>query len=330
VKVGVIGLGFMGATHLNAFKAIEGVEIAAVASSNPKALEGDLRGTGGNLGREVGLFDFSSADKFTDWRALIRDPALDAVDICLPTYLHLEATVLALDAGKHVLVEKPMALTAPQCDAILDAANRSEKIFMVAQVLRFWPEYCALHKLHQSAAPGAIREAAFFRRCGLPDWSPWLSDESHSGGAIIDLLVHDIDQALDLFGLPDSVEARSLGPVDTLDASLHYRDGISVFLQGGWYPAGTPFAMGFRVAGDRGGLELKNGVLSAMTHGQWNPVPTPAGDAYLAELSYFIECCQNGSPPGRCLPLESARAVKLALLLKESRSQGGTRLPCTM
>ncbi len=330
MKVGVIGLGFMGATHLNALKAIEGVEIAAVASSNPKALQGDLSGTGGNLGREVGLFDFSRATKFTDWRALILDPALDAVDICLPTYLHLESAVLALDAGKHVLVEKPMALDAAQCDAILDAANRSEKIFMVAQVLRFWPEYCALHKLHQSAAAGTIREAAFFRRCSLPDWSPWLSDESRSGGAVMDLLVHDIDQALDLFGLPDSIEARSLGPVDTLSALLHYRDGISVSIQGGWFPTGTPFSMGFRVAGDRGGLELKDGALSAITHGEWRPIPTPEGDGYLAELSYFIECCRNGSPPGRCLPLESARAVKLALLLKESRSQGGTRLPCTM
>lgn len=329
MKVGIIGLGFMGGTHVNAFWAMDNVEIAAVASPNQKALQGDLRRTGGNLGRESGLFDFSSVKKFTDWRELLADPTLDAVDICLPTYLHLEATVLALQAGKHVLVEKPIALNAAQCDAILDAANRSTRVFMVAQVLRFWPEYRALRKLLQTTA-GPVREATFLRRCSLPDWSAWLSDESRSGGAVIDLLVHDIDQALDLFGLPDAVEARSLGPIDTLDATLHYRDGFSVSIQGGWYPAGTAFAMGFRVSGENGGLELKDGVLAAKTREEWHATPTPPGDGYVAELSYFIECCKNGSPPERCLPVESARAVKLALLLKESRSQGGTKLPCTM
>ena len=320
----------MGATHLNAFRAIDGVEIAAVSSSNRQALEGDLRGAGGNLGRQAGVFDFSAVSKFTDWHELLQDHAVDVVDICLPTYLHLEATVLALEAGKHVLVEKPMALDAAQCDTILEAASRSKQVLMVAQVLRFWPEYIALRKLLQANLSGPIREAAFFRRCGLPDWSPWLPDESRSGGAILDLLVHDIDQALHLFGQPDSVEAGSLGPVDTLDASLHYSNGVSVSIEGGWYPAGAPFAMGFRVTSDHGGLELKDGVLSSKTYGEWRNIASPSGDAYLAELSYFIDCCRTGSRPVECLPLESAKAVKIALLLRESRRQGGTRLRCTI
>jgi predicted dehydrogenase len=199
----------------------------------------------------------------------------------------------------------------------------------VAQVLRFWPEYVALRRFIQAGGRGAIREAAFFRRCGVPEWSAWLSDETRSGGAILDLLVHDIDQALHLFGIPDSVSAGSLGPVDTLDASFYYRDGTSVSIQGGWYPGGEPFAMGFRVSTDQGGLELKDGVLSSKTN-QWSNIGSPPGDAYQAELSYFIDCCCAGSRPVECLPLESARAVKLALLLVESRRQGGTKLPCTI
>jgi len=330
VKVGVIGLGFMGATHLNAFRAIDGVEIAAVSSTNPRALAGDLRGAGGNLGREAGVFDFSAIEKFTEWRALVRDQAVDAVDICLPTHLHLEAATLALEAGKHVLVEKPMALDAAQCDAILEVASRSKKVFMVAQVLRFWPEYIALREFLRACGNAPIREATFFRRCGMPDWSAWLSDESRSGGAVLDLLVHDIDQTLHLFGLPDSVSARGLGPVDTLNASLHYTDGMSVSIQGGWYPAGMPFAMGFHVSTDQGGMDLKDGVLSEKTNGDWCHIASPPGDAYQAELAYFIDCCRAGRSPGECLPLESARAVKLALLLKESRRQGGTTLSCTI
>ncbi len=330
MRVGVIGLGFMGATHLNAFRAIDGVEIAAVSSTSPKALEGDLSGAVGNLGREAGVFDFSAVHKFSNWHDLVKDPGVDAVDICLPTYLHVEAAVLALEAGKHVLVEKPMALDTVQCDAILDAASRSKQVLMVAQVLRFWPEYVALRKFLQAGFDDPVREAAFFRRCGLPDWSAWLSDESRSGGAILDLLVHDIDQALHLFGLPEAVAARSLGPVDTLDASLHYRNGTTVSIQGGWYQAGQPFAMGFRISTDHGGLELRDGVLSEKINKEWRSIAAPRGDAYQAELSYFIDCCRSGSRPLECLPLESARAVKLALLLKESRRQGGTMLPCTI
>ena len=320
----------MGATHLSAFGAIDGVEIAAVSSQNRTALEGDLSGAGGNLGRKAGVVDFSAASKFTDWRDLLKDCAVEAVDICLPTYLHVEATVLALEAGKHVLVEKPMALDAAQCDTIMDAASRSKQVLMVAQVLRFWPEYVTLRKSLQSNRGERVREAAFFRHCGVPDWSAWLSDESRSGGAILDLLVHDIDQALHLFGLPDSVSARSLGPVDTLDASLHYREGTSVSIRGGWYPAGEPFAMGFRVSGDYGGVELRQGVLSEKANGEWRQVAPPPGDAYRAELSYFIDCCRSRRQPEECLPLESARAVKLALLIKQSRRQGGTKLPCTI
>ncbi len=320
----------MGATHLNAFRGIDRVEIAAVSSTNRKALEGDLSDAGGNLGRETGAFDFSAVTKFADWHDLLDDPRVDAVDICLPTYLHVEAALLALEAGKHVLVEKPMALDAAQCDAILNAASRSKQILMVAQVLRFWPEYVALREFLQAGGVGRVLEVAFFRRCGLPDWSAWLSDESRSGGAILDLLVHDIDQALHLFGMPNSVAARSLGPVDTLDASLHYRDGTTVSLQGGWYPAGEPFAMGFRVSTEHGGSELKDGVSSSKTNGEWCNIASPPGDAYQAELSYFIDCCHSGSRPVKCLPIESARAVKLALLLKESRRHGGIKLPCTI
>ena len=166
--------------------------------------------------------------------------------------------------------------TQLECDAILDAANRTSQVFMVAQVLRFWPEYVALRKMLEANPGDSRREALFYRRCGVPDWSGWLSDEARSGGAILDLLVHDIDQALHLFGMPDSVSAGSLGPVDTLDASLYYSDGSSVSIQGGWYRAGEPFAMGFHVTTGEGGLDLKDGVSSSKKNGEWRTIELAA------------------------------------------------------
>ena len=95
--------------------------------SKTKALSGDLSGAGGNLGRGGAAFDFSRARKFTDWRSMILESDVDAVDLCLPTEFHCEATLAALARGKHVLVEKPMALTAVECAEMLAAAEGAGK-----------------------------------------------------------------------------------------------------------------------------------------------------------------------------------------------------------
>jgi predicted dehydrogenase len=331
----------MGATHVQAMASMPGIEVAAVAAQNEKALSGDLSEAVGNLGRGGAAFDFSRARKFTDWRSMILESDVDAFDICLPTEFHCEATLAALAHGKHVLVEKPMALTEGECAEMLAAAERAGKTLMVAHVLRFWPEYLELRRFFDNAELGAVKRARFERRCALPDWSHWLPDEKRSGGAALDLLIHDVDQALALFGPPDDLECRSLGPVDTLDAVLHYANGMDVQLRGGWYPGGTPFSMGFEIERARGALKLEDGRLQVRrelrepgeaqeANDEWEPVQLAEGDGYRNEIGYFIQCCREGAPPARCLPEDSARAVRLALLLKRARLEDGKRLPCRM
>jgi predicted dehydrogenase len=324
VKIGIIGLGFMGATHLKAFLNTEGVTLAAVSATNPRRLSGDLSDVGGNLGREAGTYDFSDVRKYTDWQDLVNDPNVDAVDVCLPTHLHLPVTVAALKAGKHVLCEKPMALTAAQCDEMLSAARERGKILMIAHVLRFWPEYNFLNHFVKSGEYGAIRTATFVRRCGVPDWSKWAMDEERSGGAILDLLIHDIDQVLRLFGPPAKVAAKALNEQDSISATLLYPNGPEVRVQGGWFPSGTPFAMGFQVAAQRGELELTpDGLRLNDGSGEIKAVKPDGPDAYDAEIGYFVECCRMGQQPVECPPEQSALAVKLALALKQSRAENG-------
>jgi predicted dehydrogenase len=338
VRIGVAGLGFMGKTHLEAIASMAGVEVAAVAARNEKALSGDLSQAGGNLGRGGATLDFSNARKFTDWRSMILESDVDAVDICLPTEFHCEATLLALDRGKHVLVEKPMALTAGECAQMIAAAKRAGKTLMVAHVLRFWPEYLELRRFAGNAELGVVKRARFERRCALPDWSPWLADEKRSGGAVLDLLIHDVDQALACFGLPETVECHGLGPVDTMDAALHYANGMDVELRGGWYPSGTPFFMGFEIERARSAMKLEEGRLQVRervgtgqdAYGTWEPAPVSEGDGYRNEISYFIQCCREGTAPQRCLPEDSALAVRLTRLLKQARLEGGKRLPCSI
>jgi predicted dehydrogenase len=329
VKIGLAGLGFMGAAHLDAYCKIATLELAAVCAGNARALSGDLSQAGGNLNRPTGVYDFSRVRKYTDWVELTQDPELDSIDICLPTHLHAAIAAAALETGKHVLCEKPMALTTAECSRMLQVAEKSNRILMIAQVLRFWPEYVYLRDFVKSCRYGAVRSATFVRRCGVPNWSRWLPDENRSGGAVLDLLVHDIDQALLLFGMPDRVAAKSIGGPDTLMATFIYPQGPEVRIQGGWFAAETPFSMSFQVRAERGELELTpHGLMLSDGSSSRKIVELPPADAYETEIAYFVECCRDSKQPERCLPEESARAVEVALLLKESRMRGGEQLKC--
>ena len=153
----MLGLGFMGGVHLRALREVPGATLAAVFSNDERQLSGDLTGTQGNLGRPGERLDFSAIKLYRDIDAVLGDSDIDAVDLCLPTFLHEEVAVAALRAGKHVLVEKPMALEGAAARRIIAESERAGRILMCAQVLRFFPEYVAL----RNAMPGlgAVRGA---------------------------------------------------------------------------------------------------------------------------------------------------------------------------
>lgn len=329
MRTAVIGLGFMGTAHVAAVSSYANAELAAVVTNNARAREGDLSETGGNLALKTRQFDFSQVRKYSKWQEIMADGSIEAVLICLPTYLHSEVTISCLNVGKHVLCEKPMALTTSECDRMLEAASHAGKTFMVGQVLRFWPEYQKLHDFVTSGQHGLVRQATFVRKCGLPDWSSWLPDDSRSGGAILDLLIHDIDQILMLFGMPERVTAKRIGSADSLMASFIYKGGPEVRLQGGWFAPGMPFAMSFQVRADGGEMELgQGGLLFSDMTGAKNKVEFEATDAYAAEVHYFLDCCRKRVEPARCLPTDSANAVRVALALKESRAKDGEQIRC--
>ena len=329
MRIGVIGLGFMGTAHVAAVSSYPNAQLAAVVTNNARAREGDLSGTGGNLEMGTRQFDFSQVTAYSEWQEMVADESIDAVFICLPTDLHSEVSIAALHAGKHVLCEKPMALTASECDRMLEAASQSGKTFMVAQVLRFWPEYQKLRDFVSGGQHGLVRQATFVRKCGLPDWSRWLPDEARSGGAILDLMVHDIDQILLLFGMPERVTAKRIGNSDSIMASFLYKGGPEVRLQGGWFAAGMPFAMSFQVRSDGGEMELgHDGLFYSDMSGTKSKVEVETGNAYATEVHYFLDCCRDGVEPTLCLPADSANAVRVALALKESRAKDGEQIRC--
>jgi predicted dehydrogenase len=181
----------MGGVHLSAIEQLQGATLTAVSSRTRPTTDSPRQG---NLPQAKSSRLPAETTWYSDWRELLQDPDVDAIDVCLPTHLHKEVVISALERGKHVLCEKPMALTASDCDEILEAASKSDCIFMVGQVLRFmFPyQYAASFITSQDF----VRACAMQRRTGYPQWSSWLSSEQSSGGAILDFLSHDIDQAL--------------------------------------------------------------------------------------------------------------------------------------
>jgi len=334
LNVAVVGLGFMGATHLKAWRQVATARIHAVVDADPARLAGDLSSVGGNLGDTGERFDFSGILGYRSLEEALQDPSIDAVDICLPTDRHAPAATAALRAGKHVLTEKPMALDAAGAEMLAREAERAGRILMAAHVLRFLPPYEKLTECLPRPTP--VRSAVFRRRCAAPAWSPWLTDPARSGGGIMDLLIHDADFCISLWGMPESVRARGHRDlprgIDVIHADLDYAGLGPVVISGGWYhPKSYPFSMGFTVISDAATFEWSSGSNDFHQYGadgESLTIPLGEADAFVAELSYFAGCVINGAQPERCPPAESAMAIALMRKMAESREKNGSPVPC--
>ena len=323
MRVGLLGYGFMGGAHLAALQRLEGVEVGAVSSRVRPSADGPARG---NMDLQSGPLPDTVA-WHSDWRSIIADPTIDAVDVCLPTDLHREVVLAALAAGKHVLCEKPMALTTSDCAEMLAAARASGAVFMVGQVLRFMYPYRYASSFIQEAGRKNIVRCALRRSTGYPQWGGWLAQQERSGGAILDLLSHDLDQALRLFGEPQSMTANSLGPVDTMRGILTYEDGLEVVVEGGWFSSDTPFSASFEIETKNELLTFHDNLLRRKKDaGEARLVDIPDHDPYFDEIAYFIDCCRRNASPTLCPPSESAQAVELSLQLIASREANGKEI----
>ena len=320
LRVAVAGLGFMGATHIRAWYNVAGAELAAVVSSNPRKLSGDLSDTGGNFETGTTQFNFTHLKKFTHLADALTDPEIDAVDLCLPTHLHAETGLSALRAGKHVLMEKPLARTTTEAYTLLEQAKLSNRILMTGQVLRFFPEW---QELARTLAAAPVKLASFRRNCARPTWSPWVADTALSGGAPLDLLIHDADFLLHCFGIPDHISAVGLDAphlgIDWISAHSSFRNGSAATISGGWHPAPDyPFSMEFTAVTPSGTLN-------------WSSATAASSDAdpWAAQLQHFADSARTNTVPALSPPAEAAHAVRFVEIMVESRRRNGERIPWT-
>ena len=334
VKVGLIGTGFMGHMHGSCYASLPSAQLVAVA---------DIRA---DQAKEVA--GQNNAEVMEDANALIARDDIDVVDICLPTYMHAEWAVKAMEAGKHCLCEKPMALTLEDAEKMVEAADRTGVKFMVAHVIRFWPEYQVLKAFVDEGRLGRLLALSMTRVSPNPTWSwdNWLVTPPKSGAALVDLHVHDADYVRCLLGEPRGVEAQGTqkdGGWDYIFCQYRYPN-MAVSAEGGWnMPPDFPFSMGYRAVFEQGAMEFNTSHSPTLAmypsgggveHPEIPKVEVKSGASggnisdlggYFLEIQYFIECVANDRMPEIVTPEDACATV--ALIEKEIESAEANRNP---
>ncbi len=318
LRIGICGYGGLGRLHAGNLAAMDDVTIAAVCDCDPAKLTPETIAT--NLGAAAQGFTPDSCHTYTDYHDMLRQASLDAVVAALPTDLHAPFAVAALDAGVHVFSEKPMALDLAGCDAMIEAARRNTRVLQIGQVLRFWTEYEALAAMVRDKRYGPLVALTMERLSGAPGWGSgaggrsWFLDHTRSGGALLDLHMHDVDWCSYALGTPSSIYAAgSSGPsggIDEVTAVWTYAGGPVVTIRGSWRSTG--FAMRFAATFEDAVVSFGYGAGAGLVvQSRDTPEPvtlaeTTGPNAYVTEIRYFIDRIGHKTSGSRCTP-ESTR-----------------------
>lgn len=205
IRVGIIGIGFIGWIHWLAYHRLGGVKVVAISESIPERLAGDWRNIKGNFGPPGEQVDLSGINTYANLDDLLSDPQVELVDITLPTFLHADIAVRALEAGKHVFCEKPMALRLVDCERMVAAAKKANRLLMIGHVLPFFPEYDWARQVIRSGDYGQVRGGAFRRIISDPTWIKDFWSPERIGGPMLDLHIHDAHFIRLVFGMPQEV-----------------------------------------------------------------------------------------------------------------------------
>ena len=324
VKHGVLGLGWFGEKHCEALAAIPNVELHAVCTRNPERLSEIQK-------------KFGATKVFTDYHAMLADPELESVSITTMWDQHTAPAVAALQAGKNVFLEKPMASTIADCDAIVDAANAAKGFFMVGHICRFNPRYAAAK---QEIAAGKIGKIiSMYARRNLQAWVG--ASVLDKIGPIIGDCVHDTDLMFWFSGsravsaYAQTVKVREHANPDLGQVMYRLESGASCILESVWcLPNTTPFQIDERleIVGTEGAISIqdthpnlmivdKDGVRCPDTT-YWPMIHGQLRGALRDELAYFVNCVATGEKPTVITPEESREAVRACLAAEQSAVTG--------
>lgn len=323
VRIGIAGVGFMGMIHYLAARKLSGAKVTAICSRDQKKLAGDWRGIQGNFGPPGTQMDLSGIKKYDKLEALLADPDIDLVDVCNPTNLHPSSAIAALKAGKHVLVEKSIALDPKDADAMLQTARKAGKLLMVAHVLPFFPEFAFAAEAIRGGKHGKLLAAHFKRVISKPDWSSEIADDSKTGGPAIDLHIHDTHFIGLVCGVPSRVFSSGIvenGSVPYLTTQYLYKGGGPAVScsSGAIAQKGRPFVHGYEIYLEKATLVYESGTAPLMVLSADGKVEQPkleGGDEATTAFTAEIQTAVNGVTSGKEPDLLSGQLARDALVL---------------
>lgn len=343
IRVGIVGLGFMGWIHWLAYKKVTGAQIVAVSERDEKRLSGDLRGLQGNFGPPGEQLDLTGIDAYADVSDMLANPNIDMVDITLPTSLHADIAVRALQAGKHVFCEKPMALTLADADRMVDAAMKADRMLMIGHVLPFFPEYDWALKVIRSGEYGGVLGGSFKRVISNPAWLKDFWKADRIGGPMLDLHVHDAHFIRLVFGMPEEVVTCGRmreGLPEFWHSQFRFanRDLVVAATSGTIQQQGRAFTHGYEIHLERATLMFDFAVIGG--EGKYLCEPTllddqggvqkpqlPGGDpvdSFVSELQQVVHCVSEGKASEISGAILAQDAMRLCEKQAESLQKGAS------
>ena len=330
IGVGVIGLGFMGWRHVDAYLSAAGshpCKLRAVCDASPERWHAGLASPAAAARQNFR----EGVELYADPAQLLSDPRVQLVSICTYTESHVDLAIAALNAGKHVLVEKPVALSADAIRPLAEAASRSPTLCMPAMCMRFWPGWDWLHARITEHAFGRVRSARFERLGSPPAWAQhFYADQSRSGGALIDLHIHDADFLYWCFGRPVSVTTH--GTLAHATTTYRYSGAPAhAAAEGGWslHPS-AGFRMRYTVAFEHATADFdiaRTAALLLHTDAGSQPIDLPPGTGYDYEVRAMLQAIVTGATSPPCT-MDDALAV--AEMLDAERQSLETGLPVSL
>jgi predicted dehydrogenase len=323
IRIGVVGIGFMGMIHYLAARRLQGAGVAAVCSRDEKKLAGDWRSIQGNFGPRGEMMDLSGVKKYRELDELLADPDIDLIDVCNPTHLHPETAIKALRAGKHVLVEKAIALTPGDADKMLAAAKEANRLLMVAHVLPFFPEFAYAAEAIRSGRYGKLLGGHFKRVISKPDWSADIGDASKTGGPAVDLHIHDTHFIGLVCGVPGHVFSTGVVEGDAVTylttQYINGPGGPAVSCSSGAVAMkGRPFVHGYELYLEKATLVYESGTcpLTLLTADGKSEQPKLAGgDEATAAFTIELQAAVDGVRARKEPDLLSGKLARDALVL---------------
>jgi UDP-N-acetylglucosamine 3-dehydrogenase len=324
VVAAILGAGNMGRRLASSFQSVPGVSIKYVYSRT--------------LSRAQEVARLCAAEPLDKAEKAFADDQVDAVVICLPTFTRSETLKSAVESGKHIFCEKPLALNQAMSEEIRRLLSGYRQVTMVGQVVRFFWEYGCLREKVLAGDIGEVGVVRLSRCVGYPGAASWFADPEKSGGVILDLLIHDLDFLRWTFGEVKQVYAKGLtfnqrGKLDYALLNLQLESGALAHVEGSWaHPVGS-FRQSVEICGAQGMLSydsLSCANFKVVSTAETESAPSsrislpeadPSSDPYFTEVSHFVDCIRSHRQPDVSWE-DSLRSCQLAFLAIESVRQG--------